>query len=148
MIEKVVSSEASNWNREVRQQVSGFPVKLQKEWDKPSLKTVHRCVVMSVGLGFIPVPVVSQIAVSGVLTEMMADQCHEFGDSVWNHKLKVLFSSVLGGAHTGWITQFSTHQINRFFPGAGIVAVTVAGAITYAVGRLFAHHLEASTCKL
>jgi len=102
---------------------------------------------MSTGTGFVSMPLVSQIAISRFLVSMVTGLCHDFDAKVSNHMIKTAQASILGGAHSGWIAHYSTKHIYKFVPSisyaASIVARPIAaGAITYAIGRLFLHHLE------
>ncbi len=119
----------------------------RKQRTKRSLSTIHKYVVMSSGMGFVPVPLVSQVAVSGILVWMLAELCGEYGTRVSDHKIKVGVASVLGGAHSGWISNYTAVHIDRLVPGLSYMAGQVirpltAGVITYTIGRMFLRELE------
>jgi len=147
MIAEAVATKLPQSNTGETQPVTRSPAEKRRERKNRALKSIYKYVVMSTGMGFVPAPLVSQIAVSGVLVSMVTELCHEFDAPVSNHVIKTTLASILGGAHSGWIAHYSTKHIYRFVPSvsyaASIVARPIAaGAITYAIGRLFLRHLE------
>lgn len=152
MIREAISVNMPNSNPEQPQPTSRLSPSERRNRKNRALKSIYRYVVMSAGMGFIPAPLYSQVAVSGVLVAMLTELCQEFDVKISNQKTKAAVASVLGGAHSGWIAYYSTKHIDRFVPGisvvAGIVARPIAaGTITYAIGRLFLHHLETGAWK-
>lgn len=148
MIAEAAAAKLHQSNAEEIQPVKRLPAEMRGERKNRALKTIYKYVVMSTGMGFVPAPLVSQIAISGVLVSMVTELCHEFDAKVSNHMIKTALASILGGAHSGWIAHYSTKQIYRFVPSISYVPSIVArpiaaGAVTYAIGRLFLRHLEA-----
>lgn len=147
MIAESVTTKLPESNAEEIQSVARLSAEKRRERKNRALKSIHKYVVMSTGMGFAPAPLVSKIAVSGILVSMVTELCHEFDAKVSNHIIKTALASILGGAHSGWIAHYSTKRIYTFVPSIGYAANIVArpiaaGAITYAIGRLFLRHLE------
>ena len=152
MMAEAVGKKSTKSNAEAIQPVARLSAEKRRARKSRALKSIHKYVVMSTGMGFVPAPLVSQIAISGILVSMVTELCHEFDAKVSNHMIKAALASILGGAHTGWIAHYSTKRIYRFVPSIGYAANIVArpiaaGAITYAIGRLFLRHLESGAWR-
>jgi uncharacterized protein (DUF697 family) len=122
-------------------------VSQEKTRKNRAMKIVNKYVLISGGIGFIPAPFFDQIAIAGTLAKMLSDLCHVYDTKLSDQKIKAAVAAVLGGAHSDWITYYLTNYISKFVPSVNVVAgiVTrplISGAITYAIGRLFVHHLE------
>ena len=118
-----------------------------KELRKRALKIVNLYTMLSGGIGLIPTPFLYQVAVGGVLSKMLYDLSELYGTSLTKQKNKAIIASVLGGAHSEWITGYLGDTIEKVLPGMAAIGNTmarpvVAVGITYAIGRLFVHHFD------
>lgn len=112
-----------------------------------ALRIVGRYGVLAGAVGLVPAHFFGQLAVAGLLGKMFHDLCRLYGTDLADQKVKSLIAAVLGGAHSDWIAGYLAKYADKAFPGTlGLsLAVTrplAAGAITYAVGMLFVHHLD------
>jgi uncharacterized protein (DUF697 family) len=112
-----------------------------------AMKIVNKYVLLSGGVGLIPAPFFDQVAIAGLLAKMLSELCQVYQTKWSEHKIKTAVASVLGGAHSDWITYYITNYLNKLAPGINVVGgiVTrpiIAGAITYTIGKLFVHHLN------
>ncbi len=117
---------------------------------KRAMKIVNKHVLLSGGIGFIPAPFFDQIAIAGVLANMLNALCRFYGIKFSDHKIKAIVASVLGGAHSDWITYYIVKYLSKLAPSINAVGnfVTrpiISAAITYAVGKLFVHHFESGS---
>jgi len=117
-----------------------------------ALKTVNNYVLISGGVGFIPLPLFDQVAIAGILGKMLHDLCKIYHVKLSEHAIKAIVASVLGGAHSDWITYPVTQSLVRLAPGLNLVGSLLArplvsGAITYTIGRLFIHHFESGAWR-
>ena len=84
---------------------------------------------------------------SAQLAKLLSDLCHIYGVSFSDHQIKIIVSSILAGAHTGWITFYLMKYINGYTPalnaaGALLFRPAISGLVVYYVGKLFLGHLE------
>jgi len=112
-----------------------------------AMKTVKIYAGLSGGIGFIPAPFFDQVAIAGVCAKMLNDLCQIYDVKFSQHKIKIIVASVLGGAHSDWIT-YPVVSYLGFIPGVNLIArPVVSGAIIYAIGRLFIHHLHTGSWR-
>lgn len=93
--------------------------------------------------GAIPVPVVDVAAVTMVHLDMLKDLTQAYGIEYKEEQLKSLIASISGAALARWGASWL-----KIIPGIGTAAGTVsqsviAGASTYALGRIFDRHYSA-----
>ena len=70
-----------------------------------------------------------------------------YGTSLTKQKNKAIIASVLGGAHSEWITAYLGNNVEKVLPGMVAIGNTitrpvVAVGITYSIGRLFVKHFD------
>jgi uncharacterized protein (DUF697 family) len=122
-------------------------IQQHKELRKRALKIVNHYSLLSVGMGLIPTPFLYQIAVGGLLSKMLYDLSELYGTSLTKQKNKAIIASVLGGAHSEWITVYLGDNVEKVLPGMVAIGNTiarpvVAASITFAIGRLFVKHFD------
>lgn len=109
-------------------------------------KIANKYMAIAGGIGFIPLPFFDQVVIGGLLAKMLSDLCDVYHVKLTDHKIKAIVASVLGGAHSQWITYYLTKNINAFVPammvGSIFIRPLIAGTIVYAISQLFIHHLE------
>jgi len=104
---------------------------------------IRHHIMLSMGAGFIPLPLVDILAVTAIQLDMIKQLCRVYG---------VKYSETQGKAIVSALTSSSMARIAargaiKVIPGIGTilggVAVTVAtGASTYALGEVFKRHFE------
>ena len=109
---------------------------------------ITRHFAMAVGAGFIPVPVVDFAAVTGVQLTMLAQICSIYQQPFSREAAASIIASLVGGALTGGeASSLAISSKLKFIPVVGtalswLVTPALAGATTYAIGKVFVRHLE------
>lgn len=112
-----------------------------------ALRIVNRYVLLAGGVGLVPLHFLGQVAVAGLLGKMLHDLCRLYGTRLADQKTKAIIAAVLGGAHSDWIASYVAKYSDKAFPGTLTLGLAfarplAAGAIAYAIGLLFVHHLD------
>lgn len=103
-------------------------------------------VVYSMGSGFIPVPIIDLLGLIGLQVKMVHSLSKLYNVPFSERRVRSILYSLLGGvipvAGAGLLA-----SAVKFIPvigqaAGGISMATLAGASTYAVGRIFANHFE------
>ena len=108
---------------------------------------ITRHVALAAGAGLIPLPIVDFAAVTSVQVTMLALICNIYEQPFSKEAATSIIASLAGGAITG--SQASSMTIAsrlKFIPVLGtvigfFVTPALAGATTYAIGKVFVHHL-------
>jgi uncharacterized protein (DUF697 family) len=109
---------------------------------------ITRHVAVAAGAGLIPLPVVDFAAVSTVQITMLALICGIYNQPFSKEAATSIIASLAGGAITGnQAGSLTLASRLKFVPVIGtllgfFVTPAVAGATTYAIGKVFVHHLE------
>jgi uncharacterized protein (DUF697 family) len=109
---------------------------------------ITRHVAVAAGAGFIPVPLVDFAAITGVQLSMLALICDIYKQPFSKEAAMSIIASLAGGAIAGGeASSMAIGSRLKFIPVVGTVAswlVTpaVAALTTYAIGKVFVHHLE------
>lgn len=107
---------------------------------------VKKHVMYCAGVGLIPLPFFDQVMIGGLLGKMLHDLCKVYGENWSDHKVKIIISAVLGGAHTDWIPGFVVRTLGLHqgaqFTGLMILRPATAGAVAYTLGQWFVQHFE------
>lgn len=112
-----------------------------------ALHIVNTYALVSSGLILIPGALITQVIMGGILAKVLSDISSVYNVKLTDHKIKVLVASVLGGAHSTWISYYVARYI-EFVPGINIVAKgIVSGVIIYSIGQLFIHHFESGAWR-
>jgi len=119
----------------------------RKSKKKEALRIVRRYMFLSGGIGLIPLPLVDQIMLSGLLAKMLHELFRLYGTKLSEHKAKAIIAAVLGGAHSDWIPRYLLTYVDKLMPKATgvaqiVIRPAIAVAITYSVGLLFVHHFD------
>jgi uncharacterized protein (DUF697 family) len=109
--------------------------------------TITKHVTASVGAGFIPVPLVDFMAVTGVQMDMIYRLCKIYGVAFSKEAARTAIVTLIGASVPGLQARFFSSGL-KLIPGVGtligmVATPTVSGASTYAVGRVFVQHLDA-----
>jgi uncharacterized protein (DUF697 family) len=109
---------------------------------------ITRHVAVAAGAGLIPVPIVDFAAVTGVQLSMLALICDIYKQPFSKEAAKSIVASLAGGALAGGeASSMAISSRLKFIPVVGtvvswLVTPAVAAATTYAIGKVFVHHLE------
>ncbi len=109
---------------------------------------ITRHVAVAAGAGFIPLPIVDFAAVTGVQLGMLALICDIYKQPFSKEAAKSIIVSLAGGAIAGGeASSMAVSSRLKFIPVVGtvmswLVTPALAAATTYAIGKVFVHHLE------
>lgn len=106
--------------------------------------TISKHVSTALGFGFIPVPLVDFVAVTGVQLDMVYRLCRIYEVDFSTQAVRAVIASLVGAGVP--LQPLLTSGI-KMIPGIGTAAgffagPALAGATTYAVGRVFVQHFE------
>lgn len=95
----------------------------------------------------VPVPFVEFAAVSAVHLKMIEDLTREYGTEFRPQLAKAILATTMSGFAAYYVDAFVTASLAKFIPGLGTFVATitlpsVAGGLTYALGRIFIRHFE------
>jgi uncharacterized protein (DUF697 family) len=109
---------------------------------------ITRHFAVAVGAGFIPLPLVDFAAITGVQLTMLAQICSIYKQPFSKEAATSIIASLVGGAVTGGeASSLAISSKLKFIPVVGtamswLVTPALAGATTYAIGKVFVRHLE------
>lgn len=108
---------------------------------------IKKYVYASVAAGFLPVPFLDLAAVTGIQLKMIHSISKNYKLTFSKEISKAAIASLIGGLSTHSLATRGVASLIKLVPVvghvAGAVAVsTVAGASTYAVGKIFIKHFE------
>ena len=109
---------------------------------------VKRYSLYASGAGLIPVPLVDWAAVSALQYKMVKEIADAYSVSFDGNRVVSLVGSLLGGFATTGLGYGVGHQVLKAIPIVGPIlgawsVPAVAGAVTWAVGRVFVMHFAA-----
>ena len=109
-----------------------------------SEKTIKKFMYLSMGAGFIPIPIVDMAAVLGLQLRMVAVIAHEYKQEFSHDKGKAFVASLVGSsvpATGGPALASLIKRVPVIGQTVGVLAMpALAGASTYAVGKVFQQH--------
>lgn len=109
---------------------------------------ITRHVAVAAGAGLIPLPLIDFAAVTGVQLGMLALICDIYKQPFSKEAAMSIIASLAGGAIAGGeASSMALSSRLKFIPVVGtvvswLVTPAVAGLTTYAIGKVFVHHLE------
>lgn len=108
---------------------------------------INNHVALSMGAGLIPLPFVDVAAVASVHYKMLKEISTLYGVEFDGVRVKSIVASLLAGFGSTSLATASVRTVTKFVPGIGSIlgAITlpfIAGAFTYAVGKVVAQHFE------
>ena len=125
-----------------------IPVLSPEERLAAAEKIVRKNVYWTAGVGCVPVPIVDLVGIAAFQAAMIKQLSTLYGVKFSDHLAKNLVTALLGTLSARVITAGIVGSIFKFIPGigaviGGLLAVpAVAGAVTYAIGRVFIKHFE------
>ncbi len=118
-------------------------VEVQEPKDQ-SGKVIRNHMIASMGVGLIPVPMLDLVGITGVQLNMLRKLSKVYEVPFSEHKVKNILTAVIGGGGSIPIAG-ALASLVKLVPVVGhtIGAVSLpisAGAVTYAVGKVFLQH--------
>jgi uncharacterized protein (DUF697 family) len=111
-----------------------------------ALHTIKNHAITAMGIGILPVPGLDLLALAGVQLNLLRKLGGLYGFKLSDETGKKLLGALLSG-YLPLAIAGPMASVLKFIPGVGIAAgvlaqSTLAGATTYAVGKLFLQHFE------
>ena len=113
-----------------------------------AMKIVKNGIALSMGGGLIPVPLIDLVGIAGAQSQMLCQLSELYGTPYAEHLAKNIIATLIGSLGTGLLATGVVASVVKSVPFvgsmAGIVSLPiVAGASTFALGKVFIHHFEA-----
>ena len=110
-----------------------------------ALDIINRNAYWSAGVGLLPVPALDIVGVTAVQLKMVNELTKLYAVPFSSNAAKTVIVSLLGGIASTTIAYGSIKSVLKSVPVVGPLAglafgPTVSGAVTWAVGRVFAYH--------
>jgi len=111
-------------------------------------KIVKKNTYCAAGIGCVPLPFVDLVGIGGFQAMMIKELSNLYGVKFHDHLVRNLVTALLGTLSARTITAGIVGSAFKFIPGIGAVigsllaVPAVAGAVTYAIGRVFIKHFE------
>lgn len=117
-----------------------------EEREAQAQEIVMKHVWWAAGMGLIPVPLVDLAAVTATQLKMLKNLSDHYEVEFSEQRGKSIIGALVGGALPG-LTASTAKSLLKFIPGVGgligLAAVpALAGASTYALGKVFILHFE------
>ena len=109
---------------------------------------VRKNVYCTAGVGCVPIPLVDLVGIGGFQALMIKQLSHLYGVKFNDHVARNLVTALLGTLSARVLITGAVGSIFKIIPGigafiGGLIAVpAIAGAVTYAIGRVFIKHFE------
>lgn len=109
---------------------------------------VKKNMCWSMGISLVPVPLIDMAAVIAFQIRMLKQLSDLYGIPFKEHAAKNIVAALVGGLSTGVLGVAILSSLVKSVPGIGmvlgglVVMPVIAGAITYAVGKVFIQHFE------
>ena len=115
-----------------------------KEQDALALDTVKKWSLWGAGAGLIPVPMLDWAVISGLQLKMISDVADVYEVPFSNSRASSIVGSILGG----WAGTAAGYGLTGFVKAlplvgpilGGLTLPATAGAVTYAMGKIFMQH--------
>ena len=126
-----------------KETVSVVQIKEQDVGGNPET-TIRNHIIGSLGVGLIPVPVVDLVALTGIQINMLRNLAKAYKIPFSQDRVKSIIASLIGGgipvSFTGALAS-AMKAIPVIGQTTGVLAMPIlAGATTYAVGKVFIQH--------
>jgi len=121
-------------------------VKAESNTYSDAQELVKKSMYVSMAAGLVPVPIFDFLAITGIQIEMLRRLSHLYGVTFMEGKVKNLVAALIGGSFPSSFAPVFA-GLSKMVPvvGTTIGAVTlplIAGASTYAIGKVFIQHFE------
>jgi uncharacterized protein (DUF697 family) len=114
---------------------------LPSAWKKAHVRNIiiHN-VFWAVWVAFLHVPIVQEVFLLAVQLKMINELCIEYGIKFSKYRAKAIVLALLAGLGTGVLIKTS---LLKMIPlPSGLTLTVFAGAVTYAIGKVFERHFE------
>jgi len=113
----------------------------------PADTVINRHVAYALGAGLIPLPVFDVLTIAGVQLKLIADLSQLYGIPFARNQAKAIIGALVGGAGSLSLATTTMASLAKTVPGAGSLLGASAlplsaGALTFAIGRVFKEHFE------
>ncbi len=110
-------------------------------------KIIRHNIYWAMGLGLVPTPVFDLAAITGVQMKMLYEFSKLYQVPFSKNIVKSVVASLIGGVGHVTLAKAISGSLLKLIPGVSYLITTatlpaVAGAITYAVGKVFVQHFE------
>ena len=110
-------------------------------------KIIRRNMYYAMGAGVVPIPVFDLAAITGLQMKMLYQFSHVYDVSFPKNLIRSTLASLIGGIGAIPLAGIIAGSVIKAIPGIGNVASVLtlpvtAGAITYAIGKIFVMHFE------
>jgi len=117
-----------------------------EEIDLKAQKLINNCAWGSAGLGLVPIPLVDLIAIGGLQIWLIRELSKLYDVPFSSNRAKALVSGLIGGGAPSILTGGIVSLV-KFVPVVGsllgaVVAPSLSGTSTLAVGRVFSTHFK------
>jgi len=121
-------------------------VKVENNTYGDAQELVKKSMYVSMAAGLVPVPIFDFLAITGIQIEMLRRLSHLYGVTFMEGKVKNILAALIGGSFPSSFAPVFA-GLSKMVPvvGTTIGAVTlplIAGASTYAIGKVFIQHFE------
>ena len=115
--------------------------------DETVSRIISKYVIWAAGIGLVPLPVVDIIALSGLQVKMLSVLSRTYGVDFSENAGRSLIASLSSSVSAESLSRGVLGSVLKSIPLVGWVAgwflmPAAAGALTYAIGRVFAQHFE------
>ena len=115
--------------------------------EKQAQKLIKDGVILSVGGGLLPVPILDLIGIAGGQTHMLRQLSELYRIPYSQHRAKNIIATLIASLGTGYVGTGLVASVVKTVPFvgsmAGVVSLPIiAGASTYALGKVFVQHFE------
>lgn len=115
-----------------------------RRWQRRrAINVLHYHTALSGTVGVLPLPVLDTLLVGSLQLNLIHDLSRLYGVDFSTQRAKAAVAALLGGMQTGLLVS----SMLKYVPVVGyavvsIPAATAAGAVTYALGKVFMYHFE------
>jgi len=115
--------------------------------EKEALQIVRKNMLWAMGLGAIPIPLVDLVSVAAFQAKALKELSDLYEVPFFHHTVKNLVASLISGYGAVYFGQALAISACKAIPVAGPLACLtslpiMAGALTYAIGKVFIQHFE------
>lgn len=110
-------------------------------------KIIRRNMMYAMGAGIVPIPMFDLAVISGLQMKMLYEFSGVYDVSFPRGLVKSILASLIGGLGVFPIAAVLAGSVSKFIPGIGNIISVIslpltAGAVTYAIGKVFVMHFE------
>ncbi len=108
---------------------------------------INKYLPWSLGAGLVPIPIADAALIGGIQVKMLSEISQVYGVEFSENAGRSVIASLLGGVGSTAVAAGTLGSVIKGIPGFGAIlgATTlplIAGATTYAIGKVFTQHFE------